>query len=206
MSEDTTSRGERTRNEILQAALRLFMERGYHGTSMRQISQEAGLALGGIYNHFSGKEDIFTTVALDHHPLWEILPLMNAAEGETVEEFVRDAARRMVDGLQGRTDFLNLMFIELVEFNGQHLPQFFQIIFPELMAFARRFLSERQELRDIPLFVLVRSFAGLFFSYVMTDIFIGEQTPAEGGEQALDYFVDIYLHGILKPDVTQEAR
>jgi AcrR family transcriptional regulator len=205
MPEETTHRGERTRNDILQAALRLFVERGYHGTSMRQISQEAGLALGGIYNHFSSKEDIFATVALEHHPLWEILPLMNAAEGATVEEFVRDAARRMVDGLQGRTDFLNLMFIELVEFNGQHLPQFFQIIFPELMAFARRFLSERQELREIPLFILVRSFAGLFFSYVMTDIFIGEQMPAEGGERALDYFVDIYLRGILKPDVPQEA-
>ncbi|HEX6303983.1 MAG TPA: TetR/AcrR family transcriptional regulator [Anaerolineales bacterium] len=205
MSEETTPRGERTRNEILLAALHLFLERGYHGTSMRQISQEAGLALGGIYNHFPSKEDIFTTVALEHHPLWEILPLMNAAEGETVEEFVRDAARRMVAGLQGRTDFLNLMFIELVEFNGRHLPQFFKIILPELMAFGQRFLGEREELRDIPLFILVRSFAGLFFSYVMTDIFIGEQMSAEGSERALDYFVDIYLHGILKPDVPQET-
>jgi AcrR family transcriptional regulator len=45
---DRATKGERTRRQVIQAAQRLFVERGYHGTSMRQIAQEAGLALGGI--------------------------------------------------------------------------------------------------------------------------------------------------------------
>ena len=198
MSEEIAPRGERTRNDILQAAHHLFLERGFHGTSMRQIAQEAGIALGGIYNHFSSKEDIFTAVFLERHPYRDVLPLMNTAQGETVEEFVRDAARRMVGGLGRRTDFLNLMFIEMVEFKGQHIPQLFQIIFPEIMGFAQRLQAERQGLRDIPLLVVVRAFLGLFFSFLITEIMIADQLPLEGRERALDYFVDIYLFGILK--------
>jgi AcrR family transcriptional regulator len=205
MSEETITRGERTRNEILQAARLLFLERGFHGTSMRQIAQEAGIALGGIYNHFSGKEDIFTAVFLEQHPFREVFPLMNAAQGETVDAYVRDAARRMVGELGQRTDFLNLMFIEMVEFNGRHIPQIFQLIFPHVMEFSQRFLSSRRELRDIPALMVVRVFIGLFFSFLITDLLIANQLPAEGRENALDYFVDIYLYGILKDGAPGEV-
>ena len=205
MSEDSTPRGERTRSEILQAALGLFTEHGYHGTSMRQIAQEAGIALGGIYNHFSGKEEIFKTVFIELHPFWETLPLMNAAQGDTIEEFVCDAARRMIDELGERPDFLNLMFIELVEFNGEHIPEFFEIFFPQFREFSQRFLAKSQKIRDIPLLMVTRVFIGLFLSYVITDLFIGKRLPAEGRENALDYFVEIYLHGILKSGSSKEV-
>ena len=69
MLEEIT-RGERTRCEILAAAYQLFSQKGYHGTSMREIARQSGLALGGIYNHFSSKEDIFIQVQLEHHPFY----------------------------------------------------------------------------------------------------------------------------------------
>ena len=207
MSEELIPRGERARGEILQAAQRLFVERGFHGTSMRQIAQEAGIALGGIYNHFSSKEEIFTAVFLERHPYIDVLPVLKSAQGETVEEFVRDAAHRLVGSLGQRTDFLNLTFIELVEFEGKHIPQIFQIIFPEVMAFSKRFLADREELRSIPLLVVVRAFVGLFFSFLITDILIADQLPPEVRENALDYFVDIYLYGILRQGTpAEEAR
>jgi AcrR family transcriptional regulator len=205
MTEEITTRGERTRAEILQAASSLFIQHGFHGTSMRQIAEQAGIALGGIYNHFSSKEDIFTAVVIEYHPLWEVFPMMNAAQGETVEEFVNNAAQLMVNQFGGRTDFLNLMFIELVEFHSQHFPQFSQMIYPQIKQFAERFRSERQELREIPLLTVARAFVGLFFSYVMTDIFIGKQLPAKDREKALGDFIDIYLKGILKNCTPEEV-
>jgi AcrR family transcriptional regulator len=204
MSEEITSRGERTRSEILEAAYHLFVDRGYHGTSMRQIANEAGIALGGIYNHFASKEEIFLGVFLEFNPYMSILPLVNQTEGDTLEEILHSAAQRIVSGLGTRTDFLNLMFIELVEFKGQHIQPIFQKIFPQLMEFAGRFLANRPELRPIPPVVLIRAFVGLFFSYTITEIIIAEQLPAEGRQGALDYFVDIYLHGILKDGAIQK--
>ena len=68
MTEETQTKGETTRLAIEDAAVNLFMEHGYHATSMRQIAERAGLALGGIYNHFSSKEEIFEGIIVDKQP------------------------------------------------------------------------------------------------------------------------------------------
>ncbi|RAK11738.1 TetR family transcriptional regulator [Halanaerobium saccharolyticum] len=49
-----------TREKILNEALELFAENGYHGTSMREIAKAVGIKGSSIYNHFSGKEEIFS--------------------------------------------------------------------------------------------------------------------------------------------------
>ena len=200
MDQETLTRGERTQIEITQAAYQLFLERGYHGTSMRQIGQSAGIALGGIYNHFDSKEAIFTAVILAHHPYYDVIPAMQAAQGETVEEFIQDAASRLVSNLDERLDFLKLMFIELVEFNGQHIPEIFDTFYPEILVFAQRLTNNRIELKSIPAPILVRAFIGMFFSYFLTELLIGQFLPAEMNENALDHFIDIYLHGVLLND------
>jgi AcrR family transcriptional regulator len=195
--EPAAPRGEHTQAEIVSAAYRLFADHGYHGTSMRQIAQEAGIALGGIYNHFASKEELFLTVLLERYPLKLALPMMAAAQGTNIEEFVRDAASRMVAGFDDQRDFLNLMFIEMVEFKGVHLPRIFEKYLPELIGFTQRLAQGRDELRPLPVMVLLRAFLGLFFSYEMTELFLADQLPAEMMENALDYFIDIFLHGIL---------
>ncbi|CCU79686.1 regulatory protein, TetR [Halanaerobium saccharolyticum subsp. saccharolyticum DSM 6643] len=49
-----------TREKILNESLDLFAAKGYHGTSMREIAKAVGIKGSSIYNHFSGKEDIFS--------------------------------------------------------------------------------------------------------------------------------------------------
>ncbi len=52
------TKGERTRRMILETAAPLFNTRGYFGASMSDLVRETGLEKGGIYNHFSGKEEL----------------------------------------------------------------------------------------------------------------------------------------------------
>lgn len=205
MSEEFTSRGERTQAQIIQAAMRLFIDHGYHGTSMRQIAAKAGIALGGIYNHFASKEDIFLAVLVEWHPFHDLMPALVAAQGESIEAFVRDAAKHLVARTEDRLDFLNLMFIELVEFKGRHLPQLVQNYFLNVLAFTQRFVEGKAELRPIPPLMLVRVFIGLFFSYIMTEMMIARQLPPEMQEDALEYFVEIFLHGILANEPSSEV-
>jgi len=49
---------ERTRKEILQAALELFSKKGFDRTTAKQISDRAGIAEGTLYNYFKTKEDV----------------------------------------------------------------------------------------------------------------------------------------------------
>ncbi len=48
------------RNDILQAALELIAERGFHGAPMAEIAEKAGVAAGTIYRYFDSKEVLIT--------------------------------------------------------------------------------------------------------------------------------------------------
>jgi AcrR family transcriptional regulator len=184
------------RTGIIEAAHRLFVENGFNGTSMRQIAAQSGSSLGGIYNHFDGKEELFEAVFFDFHPYREVLPALQAADGETAENFIRSAAQTLLDALENRPGFLNLMFIEILEFEGQHLPQLYQEILPELMSIATRFEALKERLGTHDLLVVLRAFIGLFFSYYMTELALyGGKNPENA--PAFDQFVDIFLHGVL---------
>ena len=98
------NRGDCTRISILQAAHDLFVSQGYHGTSMRQIASQAGIALGSLYNHFESKEDVFKNVFQDYHPYNDVLPAMMEASGETAEQVVRNALERILDRLNAANE------------------------------------------------------------------------------------------------------
>lgn len=53
-----SSKGEHTREAILERAIEVFNVRGYSAASLRDIMLATGLQKGGIYNHFASKEDL----------------------------------------------------------------------------------------------------------------------------------------------------
>ncbi len=54
----STAKAEETRDRILDAALRLFRERGFEQTTMRDVATEAGVATGAAYYYYRSKEDL----------------------------------------------------------------------------------------------------------------------------------------------------
>lgn len=58
--------GRQTRRAILDAALDLFAEKGYFGTSLRDIAVAVGVRESGFYNYFDSKEALFTALLAAH--------------------------------------------------------------------------------------------------------------------------------------------
>lgn len=200
MNKEKLKKGEATRLAIEDAAMELFLKQGYAATSMRQIADKVGIALGGIYNHFSSKDEIFEGIIIDKHPYKQILPAILAAEGETVEDFFRNAIHLVIAEMGKRTEFINLMFIELVEFKGKHGVPLLREIAPKVLPILERVIKGRKDLRVTNPALLMRSFIGVCLSYIVTDMLIsnsiiGKLMP-KNTEEA---YVDIFLHGILKP-------
>lgn len=48
-----------TRRRLLEAAQRVFFERGFHGASLEAVAEEAGLTKGAVYSRFASKADLF---------------------------------------------------------------------------------------------------------------------------------------------------
>jgi TetR/AcrR family transcriptional regulator len=56
----------RQRQEILDAALELFSESGYHNVSMNEIAEKSEFAVGTLYKFFSSKEDIYKSLMVEN--------------------------------------------------------------------------------------------------------------------------------------------
>jgi TetR/AcrR family acrAB operon transcriptional repressor len=56
---NTKEEAQVTRDQVLQAALRVFRRKGYAATTLEEIAQEAGFTRGAIYNHFEGKAQLY---------------------------------------------------------------------------------------------------------------------------------------------------
>src|SRR5271170_7433235 len=52
------TKGEQTRRKIVEAAAPIFNRRGYEGSSLAELMEATGLKKGGIYRHFSSKEEL----------------------------------------------------------------------------------------------------------------------------------------------------
>lgn len=74
-----TQRGRHRREAVLDAAAELFLEHGFHGTSVDDLGAAAGITGPGLYRHFASKDAVLMAV-LDR--LWEQLkPAITAAAG-----------------------------------------------------------------------------------------------------------------------------
>lgn len=80
------------REAIVQAAIACFIDKGFHGTSMRDIAQQASVSLGNLYNHFDSKEALIAEVASQEQtelePLLEWLQQAQRPSAALVREFL----------------------------------------------------------------------------------------------------------------------
>ena len=70
-----------TRGDVIAAAGRLFAERGYHGTSMRDLGRELGLLGSSLYAHVESKQDLLVEVVEEGARLFQASAEMAMAGG-----------------------------------------------------------------------------------------------------------------------------
>ncbi len=84
---------EERQQEILEAALRIFVRKGYADTRMDDIVEATGLSKGAIYHHFASKRELF--VALIEHWMDQFAPIMNPGQhsGKSSADIIRIIGR-----------------------------------------------------------------------------------------------------------------
>ncbi len=100
MQNDSVGRKERERDqrrrEILEAALGLFSQKGYEGTSMAEIAAASEFAVGTLYKFFKDKNDLYQALVADTMRQYEV-PLVEAlrsagSPADRIDRFVETAA------------------------------------------------------------------------------------------------------------------
>ena len=118
--EEPVGRGERTRQLVVQTALRLFRERGYDRTTIKQIGAGAGLNPALIYYYFAGKEGLYKAV------LQRLFDALLSQGGALLAGSVppTEAFRRLLalqaEWLLARPNFYRLLVREMVDHDARH--------------------------------------------------------------------------------------
>jgi AcrR family transcriptional regulator len=115
------TKGIQTRRNIVKQSLQLFTVKGYFNTSISDILGATGLTKGGLYGHFSSKEDIWYAVYDEAVSIWRCIVFKNVSEiADPVERIEQTIENDMKDYLgaevfEGGCFFFNM----LVELSGQ---------------------------------------------------------------------------------------
>lgn len=209
-NQDYLLRGEQTRQELIDAACDLFILNGFHATTTRQITEKLGLVAGAMYNHFESKTALFEAVLDTYHPWLRIPEVLRKANGKTVEEYIRNASDKLLKEWDKRPELIRLHLIEVLEFNGQHIPALFEKTFTTVSKTIEEVRIKDEKLKDVNVPLLYRAVLGLFFGYLMSDKAIvdkenqfKENSFIEGG---FDYFADTYLYGLFNQNMNQSKK
>ena len=94
---------EQRRRQILDAAVRVFSERGYDNTSTGQIAEAAGVTRGLLHHYFGGKRDLYLAVV---EAGAQIIPnaLSTDTSGLSPTEVARRNLTALLDGIENERD------------------------------------------------------------------------------------------------------
>ncbi|MBL7203641.1 MAG: TetR/AcrR family transcriptional regulator [Desulfobacteraceae bacterium] len=108
---------EKTQEKIIQAALELFVHKGYHGTSINNIMRKVGLTKAAYYAHFTSKGELFLLIIGEYKSRYtnELIRTGNECQGNALEKFHRiiSFAARFALENQHLCMFLNYVTTEL---------------------------------------------------------------------------------------------
>lgn len=115
------AKGTQTRQNIIEKSLQLFCVKGYYNTSVNDILKATGLTKGGLYGHFSSKEDIWYAVYDAALGIWRQVIFKgiqsNSSPLERIETFIENDIKNKL----GNNVFEGGCFFHgmLVELSGQ---------------------------------------------------------------------------------------
>jgi AcrR family transcriptional regulator len=184
------------RDRILNVATKLFAAKGFDGTSVRRIAEEAGLSVAGMFHYFSSKEEILFEImmAFMDEGLKELKSIYESEKSSL--ERLKEVCKFFSEYFAGHQDGLTILSNEGKSLSPEH-KQIFKKKQRQYLEIVRGLLQELHEeglLKEIDQTVL----AFLFFGMVLwTSRWYNPQgivNPTELGE----IISEVFLRGVLK--------
>ncbi|MGZ8289599.1 MAG: TetR/AcrR family transcriptional regulator [Telluria sp.] len=198
-------RKEARPQELLAAALDLFVERGFASTRLEDVAKRAGVSKGTLYLYFTNKEELFKAVVRN-----SVVPAIGAAEDDIAgfSGHSADLLRRVVHGWWERMGTNNASGInKLVMAEAGNFPDLARFYQEEVikrgttaMAGMLERAVERGEFRPMNINVMTQVLIAPVLMLMTWKHSIGPCDKGQMDQTAfIDSFLDMALHGLLPP-------
>lgn len=192
---------EKKKLKLERAALQLFTRKGFHGTTVREIAEKAGVSMGTLYIYYDTKEEIFTDLVHSMGAKMEVLrqkkliPLLMSLDPQSLKALGMAIGRIVSENL----DYWRLMYIDVVEFRHKHFIHSFREIAGGLRTYSRLFAQSGK--LDFPKGVdpalAVTTIYLNFFTYFLTEnLFGAKRHLGMSDEEAVEQMIRLYMQGL----------
>lgn len=191
------------RAHILGAAARVFAEKGFHATTVRDVARAAGVADGTIYNHFENKAALLLGLIDPMSRGARQAPDPGALAGLSLRDFVRAHLLGPL-GVFGADNFeLFRVIVSELMVNAEVRALFRARVLTPMLglaeeAFGRWAEANRAEANGAPppaTRLTVRVLSGLVFGLILQRV-MGDDLLAEDWETLPDALADLLVHGL----------
>jgi AcrR family transcriptional regulator len=195
-------RTSNTKELLLRATLKLISEKGYLGTTTREIANEAGVTEITLFRNFGSKELLFEEVLKTYTFLPRLKELLPELEGLPIEEALTLIATRFLLTLKERKAMIKIMYQEVTSYPEkirEVYNKFTEEVWTILANFIRTLQERGQVRKDLSPEIVARVYLAIFISY-----FRQEEIMRTGGmkkqnmEKYIREVIDILRHGIIK--------
>ncbi len=196
-------------DQIIQAALKVFGNKGFQSATMDEIAEEAGITKGTIYLYFPSKEELFVSMLrAQFQQALDLLPKIAFDPAEDPETATKRVGKEFLDVLM-TPEVTNAIPLVIAEFN--HLPALKDMYHAQLLPQANLQLAgllslgmELGLLRKLEPVIAARCLFGMFFIFVMTqEVFRAKEITQMSTDDIVDTIVSIYFHGIVEKGSSQ---
>ncbi len=186
---------------IINAAKRLFSEKGYAATGLREIAENAGVSIGNIYNYFSNKREIFNEI-LNPEAIIKSLSDISEFIQEGFPFNMNKVILRAKEVIDSQGELYRLIFIDLIEFQGYNSNKIVQ----RIIEFAEHVFNEKLQkgdpvvgnvIREMDYDFHIRAFTVFIISYFLSrEILPSVSTGEYTDEEIADMISDLILRGV----------
>jgi AcrR family transcriptional regulator len=191
---------EDRREQIIDAALRVFSRKGFERTTNKDIAQEAGITPGLIYHYFESKEDLLKAAIEDHSPVGFVHSIPDQILEQPPDLFLHFMAQKILEITEGE-QFVRLLrvFLPEVIFNPG-FSSFNLAAIQEVSGFLMSYLqakTDNGELRASDISLSVQVFTGSLFAFVIRRQILHDPVALQyTHEQIVDSVVTTILDGL----------
>jgi AcrR family transcriptional regulator len=196
--------GEERRSQILAVAVSLFSQRGFRGTTTKEIAQAAGVSEAMVFRHFANKEELYAAI-LDHKACSRdnFEPAVTAAEAIKRKDdraVFESLALGALNHHEKDPEFQRLLLHSALE-KHELAEMFFNEFVRRVYEFLGGYIRERQRegaFIEIDPAIVVRCFIGMVMHQSLNNNLWdpGRRLLNISNESAAKHFTDILLNGI----------
>lgn len=190
------------RRQLIETAIRLFSQRGFTGTTTKEIALAAGVTEAIIFRHFKSKDDLYAAI-LDYKAcelnVKDWLDEMRLhAERRDDEKLFHAVAARMLAHHRGDRDFIRLMLYSALE--GHELARSFRVNQTRpLQNFLREYIAQRQRegaFRACNPNAAVQAFIGSLIHHILATSLFAADYLRLTDKDAIENFTTLFLSGL----------